>query len=227
MIDLITLGKMMLVLSIVSYIFYLIYQNSREQMIDSLFRALRTIADSQMSGEAPESTIKRIADMKNERCSTLFREIVQKIDSGKTFGEAIETVSKTKNYEILSTLGEILIEAQKTGADLYETTNSYSQKLYVLKSYEKYAKKSTSSNIMVTRLMIVIVLPFVYYFFPFILPEITIPYFTFYFFAGFGVVVAFMDYFVYNDFVKSVIFAPMFASIPLLLPWALDYVNIF
>jgi pilus assembly protein TadC len=222
--DTVLLGKIMLAFSSIVLVIYSVYSARKDAMEDSLFRGLRAIADSSQTGEAIESIVKRLADMKNEQCSRIFRQILHRIDDGQTFGEAVIDVSKTQSSMILKFVSELLIEVQQSGADIYEVMNLYSQKLYSFRYYARYAKSSINPNIFVVRIIGVVILPCVFYFFPLVLEEVPIPEYTFYFFAGFGAILGLLDYIIYNEWVNTVIYTPLFASLPLLLPTALQYV---
>ncbi len=224
--EILTLAKVLFATSLLVYIFYAIYSARKEKIEESLFRSIRTIADSARIGEATESTIKRIADQRNEPSSNVFREILKRIEIGDSFADALKKVSASYNSYLLTNLSDILTLAQESGADIYEMMNLYSKKLYKLRSYSKYAKSSTVPDIFVIRIMGIIMLPIIFYFFPIILPEVFLPAWSYYFFAGFGAILALLDLFVYSNIIPTIINIPLFASIPILIPWVLDMLPI-
>lgn len=213
-------------ISILSFIAYAWFSQKLYKFEESLFNAISMIAESSRMGEAPESTIKRISDMKNEACAKAFKNIIRHIENGKTFAEALGDISEKYHSETLVLLARVLIDSQESGTNVYDAMNAYSDKIWKLKQLETYAKKSTSSNLFVLKMMSVVILPAVFYYMPVVLEEVFIPSYSIYYFAVFGAIIGLADALVYNEYVNSLIYVPMLSSLPIVIVWILGNIKI-
>jgi hypothetical protein len=215
-------ARILFVISLMLGTFYWFYKKNQSKMDESLLRSFKILGDYARAGEAPESVIKRVSMMKEEPCSSIFNQILTSMQGGSTFADAIEKVSSMHNSKLLKVIGEILVEEQKTGADIYEVMNIFSQKLNALKYYEAYAKKSVRMNIVTMRILGILIIPVVFHFFPFLIEEITLPAYSVYFMAGYGAILGMLELLVFSDYPSFFVNVPLFSSIPILLNWLMQ-----
>jgi len=221
----IEIARIVLSSSLFIFIVYAIFVNYRDKREESLLRTLRMIGDASVIGEAPESAIKRVSEMRHESSSGIFKKILRNISEGNTFTDAITTISKKTSSPILKYMSSILITAKETGTDSYAVINNYTPKLAKLHTYDGYARHIINKNLMVIQIIGVIILPGLFHVLPlFFMGEIIIDSFVFNFFVIFAALIGTMDYLLYEDWISSLIYIPLFASISYLLPGFLDYI---
>lgn len=215
-------SKIMFTIGFIVYIIYGIILDKKEKLDSSLYNTIRTISNASIIGEAIESAVKRVSEMHHETSSRIFLFVLARINEGKSFAQSMRLASKRFNSDLLKPISMVLIEAEKSGAEVNKILNDYLKKVWKLKNYEKYAIESTKGNIHVLIIMCLFILPTVFYFYPSIMEEITIFPYSYYFFAGYGIILALYNYLIYDDHIGTLINIPLYASIPLLIPSAIE-----
>lgn len=206
------------IIGMVAFIAKSTIDHLRERLEESLFRLLRTIGDSAKIGEAPESSIKRISEMKNEPASKIFKQILILMNEGNGFSESLNMVSKKFHLQSLTSTAKILIASKESNSNEFEILNNYSQHLWKLKHLGRYAKESTQSNPFVIKVMVAVILPGLFYFLPSIIEGIFVPSYSYYVFAAYGLIASFYDLLMYNEMVMTLTKVPILISLPILIP---------
>jgi len=147
----------------VIYIIYLMKMDRIARFEQYLAQALYNMADYLDQGYSIEAALTYVSQDKSNPCSKYFAAIVQNLNAGQSYNDAINNVVQSVPSDSFKYIGEVLIATLNAQADVAKSLKRFAKQLQDILHFNRIIETKSAGAILTIKFLGALIMPSLFY----------------------------------------------------------------